>query len=417
MNRFSGYDLAKQALNGHTGWGASWRDPEPKANYEVVIVGGGGHGLATAYYLAKNHGITNVAVLERGYIGGGNTGRNTTIVRSDYMTEEANRFFAFSLKLWEGLSAELNFNQMLSQRGVVKLSHTQDELRSMRRRVNSARLIGSDLEMLTPNQIEQYIPGIDISSRPMFPIVGGMRQGRAGIARHDAVAWGYARAADARGVDIIQKCQVTGFVRKDGKIIGVETNRGRIFAKKVALTVAGNSSELVSMLGLKLPMETRPLQAWVSEPLKPFFHTVVTSATLMTYLSQSDKGELVIGGDLDSYNSFVQRGALRHVEDSVAGMLALFPRLRRVKMMRQWAGLVENTPDHSPLISLLPVSGMYINSGWGTGGFKATPGAGYIFADTIANNRPHKLAEPYSLSRFESVRLIPEHAASGGYSK
>ena len=413
--RYSAFSLARNALSGHRSWPRAWRDPVPKKSYDIVIVGGGGHGLATAYYLAKNHGLTNVAVVEKGWIGGGNTGRNTTVVRADYLTPEANALYGLALELWEGLSQELNFNQMFSQRGVLKLAHGRGELRQMVRRTNALHLDGLDCEMLDLDAIKALVSILDVSSRPRFPVIGGVIQRRAGVARHDAIAWGYARAADARGVDIIQNCEVVGFGVEQGRIERLETSRGPIGAKKVGLVVAGQASHLAAMLGLRLPIESHPLQAWVSEPLKPMLHTMVASSELMFYMSQSDKGELVIGAEGDPYNSFVQRGSLSHVKDGLAAVLELFPTLSRVKMLRQWAGIIEHTPDHSPIISKLPVEGVFMNAGWGTGGFKATPASGLVFADSIANDRMHPIAAPFGLQRFETARLVGEHLAAGGY--
>ncbi len=412
---YSVLSLATNALSGHRNWPRAWRDPQPKSSYDVIVVGGGGHGLATAFYLAKNHGIRNVAVLEKGWIGGGNTGRNTTVVRADYLTPDGNALYGFALRLWETLSQELNFNQMFSQRGVLKIAHSRGELRQMVRRNNALHLDGLDSEMMSVEAIKQLVPILDVSTRPRFPVIGGVIQRSAGIARHDAVAWGYARSADSLGVDIVQNCEVTGFDIKQGRISGLRTSRGRIGAKKVALVVAGQSSHLAGMLGVRLPIESHPLQAWVSEPLKPVLNTMVASTQLMFYVSQSDKGELVIGAEGDHYNSFVQRGNIVHIQDGLAGLLELFPSLSRVKMMRQWAGIIEHTPDHSPIISKLPVEGVFINGGWGTGGFKATPGSGWVFADSIANDRMHPMAAPFYLDRFRTARLVGEHLAAGGY--
>jgi sarcosine oxidase subunit beta len=414
--RYSTYNLVRNALSGHKNWSRAWRDPAPKSSYDAIIIGGGGHGLATAYYLAKNHGMTNIAVLEKGWIGGGNTGRNTTVVRADYLTPEANALFGFSLKLWEGLSQELNFNQMFSQRGIVKVAHGRAELRQMVRRTNALHLAGIDYEMLDVAQIKELVPIMDVSSRPRLPVIGGVIQRRGGVARHDAVAWGYARGADSLGVDIIQKCEVTGFKLNNGRVEGVQTTRGDIAAPIVAMAVAGQSNHMCDMLGIRLPIESHPLQAWVSEPMKPMLPTFVASSDYMFYMSQSDKGELVIGAEGDHYNSFVQRGSIHHIKDGIAGILELFPSLSRVKMMRQWAGIIEHTPDHSPIISKLPIEGVFMNGGWGTGGFKATPGSGFVFADSIANDRLHPFAKPFSLERFETARLVGEHLAAGGYS-
>ena len=413
---YSTFSLFRNALSGHKNWSPAWRNPTPKPAYDAIIVGGGGHGLATAYYLAKNHGIRKVAVLEKGWIGGGNTGRNTTIVRADYLTSDANALYGLSLKMWESLSQELNFNQMFSQRGILKVAHGRGEFRQMVRRANALHLAGLDYEVLDIAQIRKLAPLLNASPDIRFPIVGGVIQRRAGIARHDAVAWGFARGADAMGVDIIQKCEVTGFRTCGGRIEGVETTRGFIGAPKVALAVAGQSTYLGNMLGVRLPIDSHPLQAWVSEPLKPMLSTVFASADYQFYMSQSDKGELVIGADRDPYNSFIQRGSLHHIKDGLAGAIQLFPTLSRVKMLRQWAGTIEHTPDHSPIITKLPIEGIYLNGGWGTGGFKATPGSGFVYADSIANDRLHPLAAPFSLNRFETAHLVGEHLAAGGYS-
>ena len=413
--RYSAAALLRNALSHHRRWPRAWRDPAPRESYEVVVIGGGGHGLATAYYLAKEHGITDVAVLEKGWIGGGNTGRNTTVVRADYLTEEANAFFGLSVRLWETLARDLNFNVMFSSRGVLKLAHARQELRAMVRRNNAIRLAGLDSEMVSLAEIRRLVPIIDTGPNARYPIIGGVFQRHAGIARHDAVAWGFARAADARGVDIIQNCAVTAIRQSGGRVTGVETGRGVIAAKKVAFAVAGHSSVLANMLGLRLPIRTIPLQAFVSEPMKPVLHTVLASAQLLVYVSQSDKGELVLGGGHERFPSYAQRGSLSHVEDAVAALVALIPRFSRVKMMRQWAGIIDLTPDDSPIIDRLPVAGAYMDGGWGTGGFKATPASGLCFAHLIATDRPHPAAAPFALRRFESGRLINEHLSAGGY--
>ena len=414
--RYSITSLLQNAFQNHKKWPPAWRSPELKSSYDVIIVGGGGHGLAAAYYLAKNHGIKNVAVLEKGWIGGGNTGRNTTNIRSDYLTPEATGFYGFSVELWETLSQELNFNQMWSKRGVVKVAHGRGEYRQLVRRANALHMANLDYEMLTPEQLKKMIPILDTSSRPRFPIIGGVIQRKAGIARHDAVAWGFARAGDSLGVDIIQNCEVLGFKVSNNNIKGVDTTKGFIQSKKVAIVVAGQSTHLADMLGVRLPITTFPLQAWVSEPIKPCLPSMVASMDYQFYVNQSDKGELVIGADRDVYTSFQARGSVRHLKNGLAGMIELFPVFSRLKMLRQWAGNIDDTPDHSPLMTKLPINGVYLNGGWGTGGFKATPGSGFVFADTIANDRPHPLAEPFSLKRFENARLVGEHLAAGGYS-
>ena len=389
-----------------------WRKPAPRPPYHVVIVGGGGHGLATAYYLAKEHGIRDVAVLEKGAIGLGNTGRNTTIIRSNYLWDESARLYEHSLNLWEGLSTELNFNLMLSQRGVLNLAHTLHDVREGMRRVAANRLNGIDAEWLGPSEIKQFCPILNVGSEARYPILGGTLQRRGGIARHDAVAWAFARAADARGVDIIENCEVTAIRTANGRVTGVETSRGAIAADKIAIVVAGHSSVLAAMAGVRLPLQSHPLQALVSEPVKPVLDCVVMSNTVHVYVSQSDKGELVVGAGIDAYNSYAQRGSFPVIEAQTAALLELFPIFSRLKLMRSWAGIVDVSPDASPIIGKLPVEGLYLDGGWGTGGFKATPGAGNVFAHTIARDEPHPLAAPFALDRFTTGALIDEHGAA-----
>jgi sarcosine oxidase, subunit beta len=413
MRRYSAFALARHALSHHESWPQVWRSPEPRSDYDVIIVGGGGHGLATAYYLATEHGITNVAVLEKSWIGGGNTGRNTTIVRSNYLWDEAAHLYEHSLKLWEGLSQDLNYNVMLSQRGVINLGHTLQDMRDIERRINANRLNGIDSEVLGPQQIKALVPMINLSPRVRYPVLGASLQRRGGTARHDAIAWGFARAADGHGVDIVQNCEVTGLRREGARVIGVETSRGFIRGRKIGLAVAGNSSVVAKMTGLRLPIESRPLQAFVSEPLKPVLDTVVMSNTIHAYISQSDKGDLVIGAGTDAYNGYGQRGSYGVIESAVAAIVELFPSFSRVRMNRQWGGVVDVCPDACPIIGKTPVAGLYVNCGWGTGGFKATPGSGWVFAYTIAQDRPHPLNEPFALERFQTGRLIDEHGAAG----
>ncbi|MCB1383518.1 MAG: sarcosine oxidase subunit beta family protein [Notoacmeibacter sp.] len=413
MRKYSVFAIAREALRGHTGWEKQWDNPEPRAAYDVVIVGAGGHGLATAYYLAKEHGISNIAVLDKGWLGGGNTGRNTTIIRSNYLYDESAHLYDHAVKLWDGLSQDLNYNVMYSARGVMMLAHNVHDVQVFKRHIHANRLNGVDNEWLTPEQAKAYCPPLNIAQTARYPVVGAALQRRGGTARHDAVAWGYARAAAARGVHIIQNCAVTGIRRSaDGAVEGVETTRGFIGAKKVGVVAAGNTTPIMAMAGLRMPLESFPLQALVSEPVKPVFPCVVMSNTVHAYISQSDKGELVIGAGTDQYTSYSQTGGLHILNHTLEAICEMFPIFSRMKMLRSWGGIVDVTPDRSPILAKTPVKGLYVNCGWGTGGFKATPGSGHVFAHTIARDEPHAINAPFTLERFRTGRLIDEAAAA-----
>lgn len=405
--RYSIFSLARQAFSGNKGWPAVWREPEPKAEYDVIIVGGGGHGLSTAYYLAKEHGITNVAVVEKGYLGSGNVGRNTTIIRSNYLLPGNIPFYEWSLKLWEGLEQDFNYNAMVSQRGVLNLYHSDAQRDASARRGNAMRLHGVDAELIGREQLQAMVPYLDFDNA-RFPIQGALLQRRGGTVRHDAVAWGYARGADSRGVDILQHCEVTGIRTENGRVAGVETSRGFIRAKKVGLAVAGNTTRVASLAGLRLPIESHVLQAFVSEGLKPLIDNVISFGAGHFYISQSDKGGLVFGGDIDGYNSYAWRGNLPVIEDVMECAMAILPSLGRVRVLRHWGGLMDMSMDGSPIIDKTPVEGLYLNCGWCYGGFKATPASGWCFSHLIARDEPHRVATAYRLDRFATGRVIDE---------
>jgi len=408
MTRYSILSLLRNALTGQRGWAPVWDDRPPQGDYEVVIVGGGGHGLATAHYLAKVHGITRVAVLEKGWIGGGNAGRNTTIIRSNYGLPGNIPFYEWSMKLWEGLEQDLNYNAMVSQRGVLNLYHSDSQRDAYARRGNAMRMHGVDAELLDREAVRKMAPFLNFDNA-RFPIQGGLLQRRGGTARHDAVVWGYARAASQRGVDVVQNCEVTGFLRvADGSIVGVETTRGTIRAKKVGLAVAGNSSRVAALAGLRLPIESHVLQAFVSEGLKPVIPGVITFGAGHFYVSQSDKGGLVFGGDIDGYNSYAQRGNMPVVEDVAEGGMALMPMIGRARLLRSWGGIMDMSMDGSPIIDHAPIPGLYLNAGWCYGGFKATPASGWCFAHLLATDRLHESATAYRLDRFRTGHLVDE---------
>ena len=411
MRRYSVFAIAREALRHHAGWDRAWRAPAPKPSYQVVVVGAGGHGLATAYYLARNHGIRDVAVLEKGWLGGGNTGRNTTIIRSNYLQPPSTAIFEKARGLYETLSQELNFNIMFSPRGVLMLAQTEHELRAWKRTAQANRLAGIESEMVSPTRIKELVPPINLDG-PRYPVLGGLWQPRGGTARHDAVAWGYARAASNLGVDIIENCEVIGIDRDEAGVTGVRTSRGVIATRKLCIVVAGSSTVLADMAGFRLPVESLALQALVSEPVKPAIDCVVMANSVHGYISQSDKGEMVIGGGADAFNNYTQRGSFQHVEETLRALIETFPMLSRLKMLRQWGGIVAMTGDRSPIIGPTPVPGIFINCGWGTGGFKAIPGSGWATAEMLARGAPGDLAAPFGLERFREGRMIDESVAA-----
>ncbi|MCA3639999.1 MAG: sarcosine oxidase subunit beta family protein [Methylobacterium sp.] len=411
--KFSALSIFMQGLKGNPDWPAQWRMPEPKASYDAIIVGAGGHGLATAYYMARDHGLRNIAVLEKGWLGGGNTGRNTTIIRSNYLWEESEGIYEHAMKLWEGLSHELNYNVMYSPRGVMMLAHNTHDVQVFKRHMHANRLAGIDNEWLTAEQAKEFCPLLNIERNIRHPVIGASLQRRGGTARHDAVAWGYARGADRLGVDIIQNCEVTG-IRRDasGAVSGVETAKGFIATRRIGVVAAGHTSVIMAMAGVRMPLESYPLQALVSEPVKPMMSCVVMSNTVHAYMSQSDKGELVIGAGTDAYTSYSQTGGLHITTHTLDAICELFPAVRRLRMLRNWGGIVDVTPDRSPIIGRTPVPGLFVNCGWGTGGFKATPGSGHVFADLMARGEPNAIAAPFTMDRFRTGRLIDEAAAA-----
>ncbi|SFP24035.1 sarcosine oxidase subunit beta family protein [Tranquillimonas alkanivorans] len=411
MQRYSVFALARQAFRNHEGWERAWRSPEPKRRYDTIIVGAGGHGLATAYWLGRNFGITNVAVIEKGWLGGGNTGRNTTIIRSNYLQDASAGIYEKSRSLYETMSQDLNYNVMYSPRGVMMLAQTEHEVRGYRRTAHANALQGVETQFVGPERVKELCPIINIEG-PRYPVLGALWQPRAGTARHDAVAWGYARACSDMGMDIIQKCEVTGVRSEGGKVTGVSTTKGEIDCDRLGIVVAGNSGVLADMAGFRLPIESVALQALVSEPIKPCMDVVVMANTVHGYMSQSDKGEMVIGGGADGYNNYTQRGSFHHIEETVRALVETFPMISRLKMLRQWGGIVDMTGDRSPIISKTPLEGCYINAGWGTGGFKAIPGSGWAMAELMAKGHS-PLADDFSLDRFREGRFIDESVAAG----
>ena len=409
--KYSIFNLAKNALSGHKDWPKMWRSPEPREFYDVIIIGGGGHGLGTAYYLAKEHGLKNIAVIEKGWLGGGNTGRNTTIIRSNYLWDDSAHLYEHSLKLWENLSSELNYNVMFSQRGVMNLAHNEHDIKEIKRRVSANNLNGIDSFWLSKEEIQKKVPIMNTDNL-RYPVLGASYQPRGGVARHDAIAWGFAMRADEMGVDIIQNCEAHQIRTKNGTIEGVETSKGFLRANKIGVVASGHTGVLAESAGIRLPLQSKPLQALVSEPIKPIIDTVVMSSAVHAYVSQSDKGELVIGAGTDSYNSFTQRGGFNIIEDTIRAMVELYPVFGKMKMLRQWGGIVDICPDASPIISKCDIEGLFFNCGWGTGGFKATPGSANVFAHTIAKNEPHQINSAFNLDRFASGRLVDEHGAA-----
>ena len=409
--KYSIFSLARNALSGHKEWPKMWRSPEPREFYDVIIIGGGGHGLGTAYYLAKEHGLKNIAVIEKGWLGGGNTGRNTTIIRSNYLWDDSAHLYEHSLKLWENLSSELNYNVMFSQRGVMNLAHNEHDIKEIKRRVSANNLNGIDSFWLSKEEIQKKVPIMNTDNL-RYPVLGASYQPRGGVARHDAIAWGFAMRADEMGVDIIQNCEAHQIRTKNGTIEGVETSKGFLRANKIGVVASGHTGVLAESAGIRLPLQSKPLQALVSEPIKPIIDTVVMSSAVHAYVSQSDKGELVIGAGTDSYNSFTQRGGFNIIEDTIRAMVELYPVFGKMKMLRQWGGIVDICPDASPIISKCDIDGLFFNCGWGTGGFKATPGSANVFAHTIAKNEPHQINSAFNLDRFASGRLVDEHGAA-----
>ena len=409
--KYSIFSLAKNALSGHKDWQKMWRSPEPREFYDVIIIGGGGHGLGTAYYLAKEHGLKNIAVIEKGWLGGGNTGRNTTLIRSNYLWDDSAHLYEHSLKLWENLSSELNYNVMFSQRGVMNLAHNEHDIKEIKRRVSANNLNGIDSFWLSKEEIQKKVPIMNTDNL-RYPVLGASYQPRGGVARHDAIAWGFAMRADEMGVDIIQNCEAHQIRTKNGTIEGVETSKGFLRANKIGVVASGHTGVLAESAGIRLPLQSKPLQALVSEPIKPIIDTVVMSSAVHAYVSQSDKGELVIGAGTDSYNSFTQRGGFNIIEDTIRAMVELYPVFGKMKMLRQWGGIVDICPDASPIISKCDIEGLFFNCGWGTGGFKATPGSANVFAHTIAKNEPHQINSAFNLDRFASGRLVDEHGAA-----
>ena len=412
MKKYSAFAVAREALRDHIGWERAWQSPEPRSKYDVIIIGAGGHGLATAYYLGKNYGIKNVAILEKGWLGGGNTGRNTTIIRSNYLQDPSAAIYEKARSLYENLSQDLNYNIMFSPRGVMMLAQTQHEIRGYERTAHANALQGVSTEFISPQKVKKLCPIINIEG-PRYPVLGALWQPRGGTARHDAVAWGYARACSDMGMHIIQQCEVTGVNTMNGKAVGVETTKGPIVCEKLGIVVAGHSGVLADMAGFRLPIESVALQALVSEPIKPCMDVVVMANTVHGYMSQSDKGEMVIGGGADGYNNYSQRGSFHHVEETVRALVETFPIISRLKMLRWWGGIVDMTGDRSPIISKTPIKNIFMNCGWGTGGFKAIPGSGWAMAELIAKGEPGPLAEDFRVTRFREGQFIDESVAAG----